>query len=323
MKRFLTTLVIVFTAAAGHARVSALFTAPSPAPVISAEEVGGKYQDAQISGFRPVASGAGAAGLNERFDSQYADFLKRHAAGKMTFSVTQVEDVYHSVLFSLSVETSTDSEQYAAATVIDKEGRVVALRDVVGVSGVKLINKDIAAQIAAEPKLYNTAFSEISGEHDFYVEGNAAVILFGEFELLAAPSGVERRAYNISDFKTLTLTRSDYATAGDYAVKIVPLRQVADAFGFTLNWDGAANTVAVLNGGASAAFIKIGDARYAKDPGGARRALETAPELRQGRTFVPVSFCEEFLSVCAKTEANGDLTLTAYTGANRRAGLGN
>jgi len=67
-------------------------------------------------------------------------------------------------------------------------------------------------------------------------------------------------------------------------VTMVPLRLVAESLGFTVTWNEADRSVALQYAGGQVSTLVIGQTAFAGS------VLETAPIIRNDRTFVPVSF---------------------------------
>ena len=81
---------------------------------------------------------------------------------------------------------------------------------------------------------------------------------------------------------------------------MVPLRALAEDFGFTVSWAASARTVTLTKGSVSRT-IAIGSAAF---EGG---TLEAAPVIQGGRTFVPLNFTETGLGACYLDD-NGNIT---------------
>ena len=72
-------------------------------------------------------------------------------------------------------------------------------------------------------------------------------------------------------------------------ITMVPLRHVAEALGFTVTWNEASRTVSLQYAGDQVGTLTIGQTYFEG------HTLETAPIIRNDRTFVPVSFFENLL----------------------------
>ncbi len=73
---------------------------------------------------------------------------------------------------------------------------------------------------------------------------------------------------------------------------MVPLRHIAEALGFDVTWDGALKSIRVGKG----VSLTIGDANYIYMKTASIK-LDSAPELVNDRTFVPLNFFREILKM--------------------------
>ena len=81
----------------------------------------------------------------------------------------------------------------------------------------------------------------------------------------------------------------------------VPLRQVAEALGYTVTWNGDAQTAVVYDGPRSA-VCTIGSYDYGQQR--MRVQLQYTPELIDGVTMVPVEMLEHVLGYSVKISAS-------------------
>lgn len=72
---------------------------------------------------------------------------------------------------------------------------------------------------------------------------------------------------------------------------MVPIRAISEALGFDVAWEGETKTVTIASGEEKAQMV-IGENAYV---GSEEVALEAAPELRNDRTYAPVSFFEKVI----------------------------
>ena len=173
-----------------------------------------------------------------------------------------------------------------------------------------LINAKIAKQIELRSQDENEMFFEgdmgfkgISDTQDFYLKDNDLVILFPKYEIAPGAMGIPEFPMNLTDLQ-LNLTAKDgkIVIAGlevktvispDAQTVLLPLRQVAEKLGYTVDWNEQERSVFLAKEQATAK-LKIADKVYIanhKIP----YILEAAPVIINDRTYVPVSFFEEVL----------------------------
>lgn len=286
---------------------------------VSDKSVESWYQDIEIKGVKPVISGAATSfqiQLNEHIDMQYNNFLKKTnvSTKKVIFSYKTVDSGnYSSILFYCAINDAVSSQNYIYTTVIDVENEnILLINDVIGPNGVKLINKSFAENIAADPSKYIANFTGISEDHNFYLDGDTVYIPFGEFEISAGSVGIVEFGFQISKIKNYVIEKSDYKTKDVYGVKMVPLRQIVEEFGYSLIWNAEDKSIDILLNKTAVTSVKINTNSYTPPSGGAKRALESAPLLYDGKTYLPVSFFEEILSISYSIAPNGQITFSAY-----------
>jgi hypothetical protein len=92
-------------------------------------------------------------------------------------------------------------------------------------------------------------------------------------------------------------------------ILMVPLREVAETLGFTVEWDGDLRAVVLNNGIYS---LKIDENSYVKGKM-APVELSVAPEIKDDLTYVPVEYFTEILEAQANNELNEDGNVTAIS----------
>jgi hypothetical protein len=93
-------------------------------------------------------------------------------------------------------------------------------------------------------------------------------------------------------------------------VRMLPLRSIAENLGFVVGWDEDSQRID-LQKGSDHIQITIGKDEYLK-LGGQSFALGIAPEILQERTFVPVTFFSEVLSVEATIDGSQTILEGCY-----------
>lgn len=89
--------------------------------------------------------------------------------------------------------------------------------------------------------------------------------------------------------KSNRLDAAPYITANR---TYVPLRFIGEAFGAKVTWDGKSQTVSIASGSKN---IKLTVNKTVAYRNGAKVTLDAAPQIKNGRTFVPVRFISEVL----------------------------
>ena len=100
---------------------------------------------------------------------------------------------------------------------------------------------------------------------------------------------------------------------------MVSLRAIGDSLRYSIDWNNAAQEVAVNRDGDVTAVFQIGVNAYTSchpgDPNEKpqKRALESPPEKRNGVTYVPISFFDQILELVAyHVDENDNIVFTTY-----------
>jgi hypothetical protein len=102
---------------------------------------------------------------------------------------------------------------------------------------------------------------------------------------------------------------------------MVPLRSVCGALGYTVAWSSADKSITVEWPGETHVSMSLdkNDYTLAKRPSHEKttsRALESAPELMDGITYVPISFFDQILDrVAFSVDESENVVFSCYTGA--------
>ena len=241
-----------------------------------------------------AASENSAAGIDFSYDviasSQYTSVVIHTSINAGDTASDQVST------FVLNTMTANDSAKY----------HIYTLTDLLGPNAYKLANSAIAKDInsAASGTYFtdNNEFTGLTSDPAFYVDENDVLnIIFDKYSIAPGITGTPTFGIPLSSVVNVALIPAD--TSSSNGVTMVPLRALAEDFGFTVSWDGAARTVTLTKGPVSRT-VAIGSAAF---EGG---TLETAPVIQGGRTFVPLNFTETGLGACYLDD-NGNITVSA------------
>jgi hypothetical protein len=315
------------------------FDEPTETEEARLERIAGQYKDliapqtvntfrgdVRLRGFRPIVAGITAEDLigdglddgfveelNRHFEAQYNEFVRTAGENTRTlefnFDVT-VSGGFVNVLFYCG-RAAVSTERLVLTTVIDADsGAIVTVTDIIGGNGVRLINRALSAQIAANPARYSSAFAGITPNNAFYMDNGDAVMLFNEFALVNAGTGITAVRVQLGGFANLSVGSEYQYTKGTVGIRMVQLKKVADGFGFELAWNEPTQTVDMRGNGFDIEMT-IGRNAYS----GARNLspvrLESAPELRldDGRTYLPLSFFEQILGLAYSVSLDDGIIL--------------
>ncbi len=185
----------------------------------------------------------------------------------------------------------------------------IGLNDVLGVNGVLLANRFIVSEILREPAKYNDSFEGIDENADFYVENGKAVILFDEYEIAPGNQGIVSFEIDLVGILEYKISKNNYYTKDAYGLKMLPLRAIAEGFGFSVHWNDSSSTTIIRNSFFTS--VSLNKNSYFKGRMAARQ-LEVAPETKNGITYVPISFFTEILDLDYSIDDAGQITFSEY-----------
>jgi|GEM_PF-720576 len=288
---------------------------------ISDNKITRLWGEAIVRGVLPQANGFGNAVLekafNDRVGEAYNTLMSKmgETAHSVEIHYSIVADVnYVSVrIFAKSMATFAQ-ESCVCIVFSPKTEKLLNLNDVLGPNGVKLANRVLADAVKAAPGRFNATVADITLSQDFYMEDEALVMIFDQFEIAPGAEGLVRMPVALSGLTNYTVDKNDYyqSAATQFGVKMIPIRAVAEAFGYSVVWNAATASADLYKDGAMATSVKVGDNSFFRARS-AKRRLETAPELENGKTHVPISFFDEILGLLYFVDSNGNIVFSSYT----------
>lgn len=93
----------------------------------------------------------------------------------------------------------------------------------------------------------------------------------------------------------------------DDSVTMIPLKLVSEALGYKVRWNGENKTIE-LSKGAHWTSVKVGEDRYTFGRM-APISLGTAPEIKDGRTYVPLNFVTDILKANVMRDETGTISI--------------
>jgi hypothetical protein len=163
-----------------------------------------------------------------------------------------------------------------------------------------------------QAKLTVTSDKEGTAEIQVYVKGGNGKMYANtlNYTFGAAPSGADlnvvmtiNSAETIVNNKIVTIDAAPYVNADSRTM--VPIRALAEDFGATVDWNADTQTVTVKLDG-NTVEMTIGSTTYKVN--GTEKTMDTAPVIKDGRTFVPVRFVAEALGFKVTPTYNADGT---------------
>lgn len=186
----------------------------------------------------------------------------------------------------------------------------VSISDIIGLNGTQIVNKIIHDETIKTPEKYNLNFSGIDNNHNFFVDGDNLVVPFNEYELSSAIKGIQTFTIKISGVKNKIINAKNYYIAKPYDVKMIPLRNVCEAFDFEVVWHEPSASVKIINDKLTATAL-LNRNNYVKN-NEAPQTLESAPQIKNNQMYVPISFFIKYANLFYSISDDNNLIFSQY-----------
>ncbi|MBR1737124.1 MAG: copper amine oxidase N-terminal domain-containing protein, partial [Firmicutes bacterium] len=216
------------------------------------------------------------------------------------------------ILSVIIYSTNVVSGETSVRTVVvnTKVNAFSSINGILGGNGIKYAKKVVENTINNDSKIKYTADATVDEYTPFYFRNRAIVVMFDAGEITYASKGVRYFSVPAANMKNVIIPSSQYYVKSSYNVKMLPLRQAAESFGYTVGWDAGTNSISVSGNGINS-LLSPGKNNYTKNKTSKR--LEFAPEIKNGITYVPISYFEEVLDMLFSVDNNGNVTITKYS----------
>ena len=210
-------------------------------------------------------------------------------------------DYILSVVIRSTVANATTRTSVVSVNFNTQTGDLLTATDVVGAHVVQLMERLIAEMIRREPLRFvanvsmgaNQAFSLSQYEIAFWFNGT---------QFTVGDGGAVRLALRLDDISEAIVTPDRYITRPGFGIKMIPLNYVATALGYDVRWPGEAgerDIIRLFLGDDLIIVLTENVNNYQRERDGFVRSLEAAPEIIDGRTYVPISFFDQILTFIA------------------------
>ncbi|MCL2351080.1 MAG: copper amine oxidase N-terminal domain-containing protein [Firmicutes bacterium] len=299
--------------------------------LVTETKLSSREEGLDIRGSYPVVSGVGNASLeaavNEKIDTVFGQKkaeAKNVKAKSLVFSytLTEANDVTSILLYTV-INTATVKKEVNSVNFSRSRQSWVAIDDaaVLGPNGASLADKVITKEIRSNPGEYYQNFTGVTSGDAFAVENDGVKLYFDAFKLAPGSRGEVSFKLERQRIVYYWLPKERYLIdASNYDLRMIPLRTAAEALGYTVTWSpGDANSLVIVDRGDDfMVTLTIGKNEYVVSrPSAPERtsvmALEAAPELTAGVTYVPISFFDQILELVSYSiDENGGVVFATY-----------
>ncbi len=208
------------------------------------------------------------------------------------------EKYFSIVLFGSVNHLNTGSTVVQTIVLDQKSYKLYALTDILGPSANGVSEKFISADMKNNPDKYlkDTVPPEVTPATPFYMDNDSnLVFIFDKYAITPGFEGTPRLVFPMKDYMHIGLPLENTYLNGK--IRMVPLRKVLEMFHVPVYWNSTTSTAVVRAGGESCS-LKVG----LNDYNG--KELPIAPEIKYGRTYVPIEFIEEYCGISFSVSGN-------------------
>lgn len=210
------------------------------------------------------------------------------------------------VIFFKNIITS---EINVKSIVIDVEkSQKMNINSFLGPNGITYANK-IVSNKAYE---LNLKSAKVTKDTPFFVENGKIVIIYGAGETTFVQKGNILISIDPKKIKNYYIPKELYYKKSNYNVKMLPLREPLEAFGYKINWDKKNGNITVSSAeGEFISYLKTNENKYSKGSFVAR-PLEFAPENKNNITYVPISFFSDIIGLLYSVDNYENIIISKY-----------
>lgn len=281
---------------------------------ISADEIKSSMKDIEVTGYLPCISKFKnklfEKQINQKINSIYKKKLEtaifeNAKSLRINYKVKASKNIVSILIYFFGQRNDVETINFNLRTCC-----FISITDIIGPNGIQLMNKIIRDETIKSAEKYNSNFLGISDEHNFFVEGDNLIITFNEYELSSAVKGIQQFNIKINSVKNKSISTKNYYITKPYNLKMIPLREMCEVFGFKIIWNVTSASAQIIKDDLSVTVF-INRNNYVKNKE-APQTLESPPQIRNDRTYVPVSFFTEYLNLFYSVDQNNTVTFSQY-----------
>lgn len=248
--------------------------------------------------------------IGELYKKKIAEAPSKKIAGlKFEYTAVLSGDILSVIIYSTNIKTSASEANSFVINV--SKCTYVKMGAVLGANAIEYANKVFDAKIKEQKTVRFFNLDSITNSNAFYVNNSNIYLVFGAGEICAISKGVMVFEIPSAGIINRIISSSVCYNKSLYNVKMVPLREALTEFGYSLAYNSKTNTVTVAKGTFSTKII-IGKNSYYKGKQSPRQ-LEFAPEIVNGKTYVPISFFKDILGMLFSVDIFGNVTISKYS----------
>ncbi len=307
------TLILVFYCSVSTFAVGINISTVNPVK----ERTAASSSGVRVSGKLPYLDGLNKTKLQQNINSAIETVYNNRVQSKnvksveFSFDYKVSKEIQSLVIYSKVTDIATKTQ---IDTICFNNSNLLKITDVLGINGVQIANKIIQEKMRKQPQVFYPDFDGISPDQNFFVENGTVRICFGQSEIAPINQGLVYVDVNPDNIVPFVIKNRNYLVKDDYELKMIPLRDICETFGFNVTWLNMDSAVSIYK---KDTYITIYPGKNAYTKGkNYPKSLESAPEIINGITYVPLSFFELFLDAVYTVDSNDNIIFSYYDNAN-------
>lgn len=279
----------------------------------TASNINIKKENTSITGKYPILSGITNRefqnNVNKKIDTLVKNKLTSYSTKNnnkvdVTYDIIQDGNIVSVMIYFKNMYTN-EVDAYSV-NFNAKTNKYIDINGYLGANGLNYVNK----VLAYKANDMNITYKKATTATPFYIKNSNVYVVFGAGSLTFAQKGniiFEVLQQNLDNF---VIKSNEYYKKSGYNVKMVPLRETLEYFGYEMTWkDG---TVTILKNKKFVSYLVINENRYSDKNNKIIRQLEFAPELKNGKTYVPISYFSQILEMLFAVDSNENIVISSY-----------
>lgn len=264
-----------------------------------------------ITGTLPQAAGTYSSVINDRVDELYNKNVEQATntrSNSLSFSFdTYLDDDYLSIIIYSKIDSIAKKTNVDTIVFDLDNGKIIDFDEYLDTNGInsKFISDYLTNIYDATEISDNFIFSP--NDTDFYIDNGKTYLIFDSYEISPSNS-VETILLPLESFDKYVLDSSDYYEESNFKIKMVPLREICENFGFKVKWYPSG--VIEITGNNISSRVDTINKSYTKNS--ARLVLESPPAISKGITYVPITYFTEALDLYYYVNPNKTITFYSY-----------
>ncbi len=268
-----------------------------------------------LTGEYPVISGLSNKNFEKSVNTKIDNIIKTNVLASPQ-KVTNKIDMYYDIIKDNNITSImlyfknlyTNEISVYSLNINTKTNKYVDINSYLGVNGLNYVNK----VVLNKANNMGISYKKITQDTPFYVKNQNVYIVFGAGSLTFSQKGniiFEVPYKNLTNYQ---INKEKYYKKSQYNVKMVLLRDTLEYFGYTMNWQESTNSITVLKNGKFVSYLVIGENRYSDKNNKIIRQLEFAPEIKNGKAYVPISYFSQILDMLFATDNKENIVISSY-----------